>query len=132
VRRWITSARCQLVSAADTYPRASAGARTLSELLFLFFLVVRDPAKSRPTGRCRRPTADTWGQPAETFNQRRLMTPTPWPSISEYVRAQRCPKCRANPGDVCRSRVTKAALHGHIARQEAGAQRYSRDVIDDY
>jgi len=110
VRRWITSARCRLVSAADTYPRASAGARTPNELRFLFFLVVRDPAKSRPTGRCRRPTADTWGQPPKTFNQRRLMTTAPWPSTDDYALAQHCPKCGATPGEVCRSLVLRKAV----------------------
>jgi len=53
-------------------------------------------------------------------------------TIDDYALSEPCPRCGALPGEVCRSPATKFVLHGHFARQDAGAQRYSRDVIDDY
>jgi len=55
------------------------------------------------------------------------------PSISDYVRAQHCPKCGATPGEVCRSLVLRKAVpRAHAVRREAGARQYRLDVVHAY
>jgi len=55
------------------------------------------------------------------------------PSISDYVRAQHCPRCGARPGEVCRSLVLRRARpRAHGRRQDAGARQYRLAVVRAY
>lgn len=58
----------------------------------------------------------------------------PWPPFEVYVMAQKCPTCKAAPGDSCHASAKSRTVSKdpwstqHAARQDKGMRHESRDV----